>query len=77
MALVSAEGSFLEVNTALCRLLGRDAVTLRLIFENLASARPQMAYTRTDREQMLENQMGTETTFPFGNKPPTMSSGMA
>ncbi|WP_254952456.1 MULTISPECIES: PAS domain S-box protein [unclassified Cyanobium] len=31
MALVSAEGGFLEVNTALCRMLGHDEATLRLI----------------------------------------------
>jgi two-component system phosphate regulon sensor histidine kinase PhoR len=28
-ALVTADGGFLEVNTALCRMLGRDAATLR------------------------------------------------
>jgi diguanylate cyclase (GGDEF)-like protein/PAS domain S-box-containing protein len=31
MALVTAEGRFLEVNTALCRMLGRDEATLRLL----------------------------------------------
>ena len=31
MALVGAAGGFLEVNGALCRMLGRDEATLRLI----------------------------------------------